>query len=183
MSLCEVDRRITQSIVLMVTARVNKWTLASFDLKKAYDFQQHGFFESSGSKSFVVCHIFPERRQIWKWLNEMDVCLLAFGTSLIQLKSEKHARANFPAFFRRSLRLDQTEMSTPSSRPTGGPSSQYEELLCVFFLLLCERSAKRDMGSLLTGSQRGGKKIRRASEWEAERRDSASEASGTRGSL
>ena len=117
MSLCEVDRRITQSIVLMVTARVNKWTLASFDLKKAYNFQQHGFFESSGSKSFVVCHIFPERRQIWKRLNEMDICLLAFGTSLIQLKSEKHARANFPAFFRRSLRLDQTEMSTPSSRP------------------------------------------------------------------
>ena len=27
---------------------------------------------------------------------------------------------------------------------TGGPSSQYEELYC-FFLLLCERSAKRDM--------------------------------------
>ena len=37
--------------------------------------------------------------------------------------------------------------------------------------------------SLLTGSQRGRKKIRRASEWESERRDSASEASGTRGSL
>ena len=27
---------------------------------------------------------------------------------------------------------------------TGGPSSQYEELYCVFFLLLCERSAKGD---------------------------------------
>ena len=37
--------------------------------------------------------------------------------------------------------------------------------------------------SLLTGSQQGRKKIRRASEWESERRDSASEASGTRGSL
>ena len=37
--------------------------------------------------------------------------------------------------------------------------------------------------SLRTGSQQGWKKIRRASEWESERRDSASEASGTRGSL
>ena len=37
--------------------------------------------------------------------------------------------------------------------------------------------------SLLTGSQQGRKKIRRASEWESERRDSASEAGGTRGSL
>ena len=37
--------------------------------------------------------------------------------------------------------------------------------------------------SLRTGSQQGQKKIRRASEWESERRDSASEASGTRGSL
>ena len=37
--------------------------------------------------------------------------------------------------------------------------------------------------SLLTGSQRGRKKIRQASEWESECRDSASEASGTRGSL
>ena len=34
---------------------------------------------------------------------------------------------------------------------TGGPSSQYEELYCVFFffLLLCERSARRDMGHIL----------------------------------
>ena len=40
----------------------------------------------------------------------------------------------------------------------------------------------RQDGSLLTGSQQGRKKIRRASEWESERRDSASEASGTRGS-
>ena len=37
--------------------------------------------------------------------------------------------------------------------------------------------------SLLTGPQQGWKKIRRASQWESERRDSASEASGTRGSL
>ena len=38
--------------------------------------------------------------------------------------------------------------------PTGGPSSRYDELYCVcvffFFLLLCERSAKRDMGHILT---------------------------------
>ena len=27
----------------------------------------------------------------------------------------------------------------------GGPSSEYEELYSVFFLLLCERSAKRDL--------------------------------------
>ena len=39
------------------------------------------------------------------------------------------------------------------------------------------------LDSLLTGSQQGRKKIWRASEWESERRDSASEASGTRGSL
>ena len=33
---------------------------------------------------------------------------------------------------------------------TGGPSSQYEELHCVFFFsFLCERSAKRDMGHIL----------------------------------
>ena len=37
--------------------------------------------------------------------------------------------------------------------------------------------------SLRTGSQQGRKKIRRVSEWESERRDSASEASGMRGSL
>ena len=41
----------------------------------------------------------------------------------------------------------------------------------------------RSNHSLRTGSQQGRKKIRRASEWESERRDSASEASGTRGSL
>ena len=39
---------------------------------------------------------------------------------------------------------------------TGGPSLQYEELLCVFFLLLCERSAKRDMGHILLPNDRIG---------------------------
>ena len=34
---------------------------------------------------------------------------------------------------------------------TGGPSSQYEELyiyIYIYFTLLCERSAKRDMGHI-----------------------------------
>ena len=32
---------------------------------------------------------------------------------------------------------------------TGGPSSQYEQLYCVFFSLLCERSEKFDIGHIL----------------------------------
>ena len=47
--------------------------------------------------------------------------------------------------------------------------------------LFCKERAKIfNLVSLRTGSQQGRKKIRRASEWESERRDSASEASGTR---
>ena len=38
---------------------------------------------------------------------------------------------------------------------TGGPSSEYEELY-VFFLLICERSAKRDMGHILLPNNRIG---------------------------
>ena len=40
-------------------------------------------------------------------------------------------------------------LSEDLSSSTGGPSSQYEELYCFFFTLLCERSAKRDMGHIL----------------------------------
>ena len=38
---------------------------------------------------------------------------------------------------------------------TGGPSSEYEELY-GFFLLICERSAKRDMGHILLPNYRIG---------------------------
>ena len=41
------------------------------------------------------------------------------------------------------------------SAVTGGPSSKYEELW-VFSLLICERSAKRDMGHILLPNNRIG---------------------------
>ena len=42
-----------------------------------------------------------------------------------------------------------TVVSVVALLSTGGPSSQYEELYCVFFTLLCKCSAKRDMRHIL----------------------------------
>ena len=70
------------------------------------------------------------------------------------------------------------------SRANSGTGNAFTSYLVCKTMSCNENSLKHNKqtrrseneNSLLTGSQRGGKKIRRASEWESERRDSASEA-------
>ena len=76
------------------------------------------------------------------------------------------------SFFFRIFRTQSLHKHAQKNLANIQPSGPHDWSITRKFTLACEQAPSK-----------GGKKIRRASKWESERRDSASEASGTRGSL